>query len=183
MKRAASILLLTILLFNWIGYRFVSHYFENKLDIAFESSIDKQDYDEESLVELRVPLNMPYTLSNTGFERYYGEITLDGVHHKYVKRKIENGELVLLCLPDENKTRLLDAKNEFFKLVNDLDHSAQAKDKKSASSFKSITTEYKEENNSWAVIAISFGSIQHIASYERYSSPGYLSITLQPPRI
>ena len=105
------------------------------------------------LIEIRVPLNAPYLSDNTTeFQRYDGELELDGVHYKYVKRKVVNGELVLLCLPNKSKTELQNSREEFFKLVNDLN---QTQNKKSNSSnFKSITTEYKKENNAWAITAI-----------------------------
>lgn len=182
MKRTASILLLTILAFNWIGYRFISGYFEHRADIAFENSIDKSAYDESTLIELRIPLNMPYVSGSTEFERYSGEIELNGTHYKYVKRKIEKEELVLLCLPNNNKTKFENSRVDFFKLVNDLDNNSNTKEKKS-SSFKSLTTEYAELNNLWSVKPLFAINIQHITEYNNHEDAGYISIPKQPPRI
>ena len=92
---------------------------ENKADIALETRIDQSDYDESTLIEIRVPLNAPYLSDNTtAFERYDGELELDGIHYKYVKRKVVNGELVLLCLPNKSKTEIQNSREEFFKPVN-----------------------------------------------------------------
>lgn len=182
MKLAASILLLTILAFNWVGYRFVSHYFENKSDIKLEASINNSNYEESDLIELRVPLNAPYISGSAEFERYSGEIELDGVHYKYVKRKVEKGELVLLCLPNENKTRFQNSRIDFFKLVNDLNHSSQSKEKSTASSFKTSTTEYRQENNSWAINPIMPVEIRHLFTDEKNQSAGFINILKQPPR-
>ena len=100
-------MLLLLLAFNWVGYRLLTGFMESKADIALEAKIDNSDYDESSLIEIRVPLNAPYLSDNsTEFERYDGELELDGVHYKYVKRKVVNGELVLLCLPNKSKTEL-----------------------------------------------------------------------------
>jgi hypothetical protein len=57
---------------------------------------------------------MPYLAENTAFERVDGEITVDGKLFKYVKRKIHNGQLVLLCLPDEKKTKLRSASLSYY---------------------------------------------------------------------
>lgn len=182
-KRTASILLLAILAFNWVGYRFVSSWLENNASRILEARVDNNDFDESSLIELRVPLNTPYLTNVVGseFEPFSGEIEINGTHYQYVKRKIDNGELVLLCLPNETKTRFQNARVDFFKLVNDLNQSTQGKEK-SQSSFKSFTTEYKEQNNSWAIIAATHAAIKHQASSTAFSSEGYSSLHGQPPR-
>jgi len=181
-KLTASILLLTILAFNWVGYRFVSHYFEKKADITFEASIDNSIYDESHLIELRVPLNTPYISGSAEFERYSGEIELGGVHYKYVKRKIEKGELVLLCLPNEIKTRFQNSRINFFKLVNDLNSSSQSKDKSTASSFKAFTTEYRQENNLWAIEPLMPVVVRHTTLKKYSQSAGFTDTPAQPPR-
>jgi len=182
LKRTVSILLLFLLAFNWIGYRLLTAFMESKADVALETKIDKADYDETSLVELRVPLNAPYlTESNTAFERYDGELELDGVHYKYVKRKVENGELVLLCLPNKSKTELQNSREEFFKLVNDLNNT-QSKGKSTTTSFKSVTTEYKKESNSWAVGALPLTYLTHTAAYLSAIEAGYGNLPEHPPK-
>ncbi len=183
MKKTACILLLIILAFNWIGYRCLLSVFEHKANIALELSIDNTEYDEANLVELRVPLNIAYISESPEFERYYGELEINGIHYKYVKRKIEKGELVLLCIPNEEKMKFQDSRISFFKLVNDLDHSSQTKESKSFSSFASFTKEYKQENNFWIVESLFARKIKYLPVHEKYSSAGYLSIPLQPPRI
>jgi hypothetical protein len=182
-KQTASILLLAVLSFNWVGYRFVSGLLERKANVAFEARIDKADYDEASLIEIKVPLNAPYLSGNSsGFERYDGELELEGVHYKYVKRKIVDGELVLLCLPNESKNRFQNSRVDFFKLVNDLSHSGQSKEKNSASSFKSFVTEYKQENNSWNIIALHSIMQQNVAADIPFLIADYSSVLKQPPR-
>ncbi len=147
--------MMSILAFNWVGYRFISGLLESKADIALESRIEKADYDESNLIEIRVSLNTPYLYgTSSGFERYDGELEVKGIHYKYVKRKIEKGELVLLCLPNEDKTKLNNARMDFFKSVNDLNQTTQSKEKNQTSSFKSSVAEYTQENNSWAIKAL-----------------------------
>lgn len=95
-----------ILLFNWVGYRLLLNHLQQKADHQLETRIDRHHYDETQLVELRVALNMPYQTAWTEFERHYGEIEIDGKHYTYVKRKIENGYLVLKCIANPEKDRL-----------------------------------------------------------------------------
>ena len=155
---------------------------ESKADNLLEAKIENSDYDESTLIEIRVPMNAPYLTDNsTSFERYDGELELDGIHYKYVKRKVVNGELVLLCLPNKSKTELQNSREEFFKLVNDLNHT-QNKSKGNTSSFKSVTTEYKKENNSWAIASVPRTHLTFNNSLDSYIAQGFNFIPEQPPK-
>jgi hypothetical protein len=54
-------------------------------------------------------------------------VYMNGVHYNYVKRKLHNDTLILLCLPNTEKMNLFNARETFFSLVNDLqqDQSSQ----------------------------------------------------------
>lgn len=153
MKQIASILLLGLLFFNWYGYRIVSDYLQKQSDTKLEARLDNNDYDESQLIELRVPINLPYHNDWKGFERYNGEIEINGIHYKYVKRKIEKGDLVLLCLPNNEKKLLQSARDNFFKLVNDLQQNNSGKKSPNSNSFsfKSLFTDYQQEKNNWTI--------------------------------
>ena len=106
MKKLAAILLLAILIFNWIGYRFVVDYLQHKSDRQLEARLDKNQYDESQLVELKVPIHLPYQTSWAAYERYDGEIALNGTLYKYVERKLSDDTLYLKCLPNTKKMHL-----------------------------------------------------------------------------
>jgi len=180
MKRAAAILLLSIFLFNWFGYRLLSDYLQHRSDTQLEAQLDQQQYNEASLIEIRVPLNMPYQNVSSSFERYDGEIEFNGIHYKYVKRKVENGELVLLCLPNQNKMQLQNARNEFFKLVNDLQNSSQ-KDTPPASSIKNPVTEYWQQQNNWQLAALAIQQHHHTGYAIVIPSSPLVKTPAQPP--
>lgn len=181
MKRAAAILLLLIFLFNWFGYRLLSDYLQHRADTRLEAQFDQQQYNEASLIEIRVPLNMPYQSISSNFERYDGQIEFNGIHYKYVKRKVENGELVLLCLPNENRMRLQNARDEFFKLVNDLQHNSQSKSPTPGSSMKNPVTEYWDQQNNWQVDALTAQLHQYTGYTNIIPSFPLLTTPAQPP--
>jgi hypothetical protein len=181
-RQIVSILLLLLLAFNWVGFRIFSGYLEHNADLALEKKIEHSDYDESNLIEFRVPLNAPYLTGNsTEFERFDGEVKLNGQHYKYVKRKIENGELVLLCLPNESKTEIQNSREEFFKLVNDLNNSSQNKSK-STTSFKTFVTEYKQENNSWDIPSLMNILLKPSLASTPNLAAGFNFIPEQPPK-
>jgi hypothetical protein len=179
MKRAAAILLLLIFLFNWFGYRLLSDYLQHRSDSHLEAQLDQQQYNEASLLEIRIPLNMPYQNISSDFERYDGEIEFNGIHYKYVKRKVEKGELVLLCLPNENRMRLQNARDEFFKLVNDLQHDPN--NSTPAASVKNPVTEYWDQQNNWQLESLALQQHQYTGYIMTMPSFPLIITPAQPP--
>lgn len=154
MRKIAAILLLGGLLYNWLGYKLVYDYLQHRADQELEARIDREQYDDSRLVEIKIPLNLPYQSNWSEFERYDGEIELDGVHYKYVKRKVYNDTLIVLCLPNDGKQKVENARNDFFKFVNDLQHPAKKNAPNSSDTFfKSLQTEYRPEQNNWTIAA------------------------------
>jgi hypothetical protein len=146
LKKLASILLLAILLFNWVGYRLVTSVLEEQADAQLQSKVEENNYNDQDLVEIRVPLNLPYQTDWKEFQSYDGEIKVHGVDYRYVKRKVEKGELVLLCIPNHSKTHLATARDQFFMLVNDLQHNGHSKtDGKQTQTVKSPVFEYWQD--------------------------------------
>ena len=142
LKQLLAISMLLIHLFYSGGYRLVFDGLEAYSADRIITRIDADAYDEHDLVEVRVPVNLPYQSNWPEFERYNGEIYMDGVHYNYVKRKMHNDTLILLCLPNQEKTHLLNARETFFSLVNDLQQDAPAKQMPAPAKFvKFVQTE------------------------------------------
>lgn len=99
------------MLFNTIGYRLLLYYKSNASTVAINQKIDAQQYAEADLMELTIPLNMPY-YSDQPLENTYGEIEIKGTHYAYVKRMVSNNELHIWCLPNKSKTALQQLKNQ-----------------------------------------------------------------------
>jgi hypothetical protein len=120
-KKTAPILLLGLLLFNCFGYRLLLSYIENRSDHQFERQLDDNNYDESRLVSLKVPVTyLPYCNNSGNFERIDGQIEIHGVLYKYVKRRIYNDSLELLCIPNATAMKLQTTQNEIIRFVNDL---------------------------------------------------------------
>lgn len=116
--KLAAIILLLLLSFNFVGYRLWFYMLQTSAETALVARLDAAQYNEEDLLTLKVPLKLPYQTSATDFERIDGEINVDGTLYKYVKRKVEAGYLVLLCLPHEEKMQLEKATQTAFQLTN-----------------------------------------------------------------
>jgi hypothetical protein len=54
-------------------------------------------------------------------------VEYEGIYYRYVKRKIYNDTLHLLCLPDFKRTRLQSAENNYARQVNNVNASTGEK--------------------------------------------------------
>jgi hypothetical protein len=181
-RKIAAILLICLFVFNWYGYRFVTAYFQKKADTQLEAKIDVNDYDESQLIELRVALNMPYQNVSSDFERHYGEIELNGKIYAYVKRKIENGYLVLKCIPNTVKQNIKNADNLLFTANNGLDQEHNAKSNSSLPTiFKTIFSDYDDYSQNYNLKLLT-GDNQKLTNTETsFLISVTLPVTEQPP--
>jgi len=148
LKKLLTIILLSLYLFNLAGYSFLFSYLTDQTGKQLTSRIEKEEYEESSLVEIKTPLHLPYLAVSGNYERFDGAITINGSHHRYVKRKISADTLYLLCIPNKKSDDLDSAKKEYGRKVNDFD----AKDKDSGTAKKSgFATQYNFEVNEYLI--------------------------------
>lgn len=137
-----------MLLFNWVGFRFFSAFMEQRVNTRLEAQLDENNYDETDLISIKLPSVHLSSYSLAGqFERVDGEVTVNGVQYKYVKRRIFNDSLEYLCIPNEKGMQVLNARDDFFKLVNDLQHTGQGKKAANHTTVKNATVDYTDANN------------------------------------
>ncbi len=128
-----------------MGYRAWYYFTQIQSDISLQASLNNDEYNEADLITIKIPLSLPYQTDSKDFQRIAGELTFKGKIYKYVKRKVENGEFVLLCLPDHNKMRMEKAKHNFFEFANDLtqdNNNSKKSDNSKAGAFKKLLSEY-----------------------------------------
>lgn len=185
MKKVSAILLIALFLFNLFGYRILFDYEQQQSDVRLEALLDKQDYNDADLITIKVPLSLPYVNNQQNFERVDGEITVNGKILKYVKRKISDGNLILLCLPDHNKMQIESAKNDFFKWTNDLLQNNQSKKSGSTKSgvFKNLATEYCIIPSDYAPVNRIAQRAYYITSCLNFLPSSYYTLPEQPPEV
>jgi hypothetical protein len=119
LKGLLSILFSVILLFSLCGYRLVIDVLQQKAQTAMAAQIDT-GIDDEELISLKVPASLPYYTNSKDFQYISGEVQLDGAVYQYVKRRIYNDTIEYLCLQNPAKTKLLNAREQFYQLAYDL---------------------------------------------------------------
>ncbi len=185
MKRIAAILLIGVLLFNWIGYQFYSAFMEQRADNTLIASLDQNSYSESDLISIKVPaVHLSSYVNDKEFERVDGKIEIEGVQYNYVKRRFVNDSLELMCIPNKKATQLQSAKEEFFKLVNDLQHPGQSKKAdQHTTSFKCFNGEYYADQDQFAVQAQTTVSLKTADHYLLLIPSVSLSRAGQPPDV
>lgn len=185
MRRLTAISLFLILSFNLVGYKVLLQYWENEANTKLEAKLDKQEYDEKELVEMKIPLTVPYGSSSKDFERYSGEIDIEGVHYKYVQRKVYNDSLVLLCIPNKEKTQIATAREEFSRMINELQKDNNGKKSSSNTSLpvKFSLSDYTfQQNTEWNILLSNENKTFHLSNVTLLSSTIFPSLG-QPPEL
>ncbi|HET6254972.1 MAG TPA: hypothetical protein VFE32_12905 [Puia sp.] len=128
LKRIAAILLLSVLLFNWLGYRLLTAFWEDHAATRLQGRLDNDQYDPSQLILLRVSADaLPYSNSTEQFQRSDGFIEIGPTRYRTVKRRLYNDSIEFLCIPDGAANRVRTAGNDFFSLVNDLQKPGHSK--------------------------------------------------------
>ncbi len=163
LKKIATIVLLGMLLFNWYGFRALTAFLENRADEVLTAGLDDHQYREADLVSLKVPAShLSYYNNSQQFERVDGHIEIHGLQYNYVKRRLFNDSIEMLCIPNTMAIQLKKDKIDFFRLMNDLtSHPGQGK-KSGSQSFKSFSADYD-------AVSLSFQIQQQVNSL----SPGH----------
>jgi len=182
-KRIAAITLLILLLFNWVGYEFYTAILQADADKTMVANLDQNNYTDADLISIKVPATHLSSYVNTKeFQRVDGKIEIGGVQYNYVKRRFSEDSLELLCIPNKTATSIQTAKNEFFKLVNDLQHPGQSKKSdQHSSSFKGFSAEYFSNSQSFAILNLAIVSQKATDHYLLQIPSVYLTRAGQPP--
>jgi hypothetical protein len=125
LKQYFAILLLAVHLFNLAGYMLLFDYYMQRCNEQLTQQLDNNEYNDNELIEVKIALHTPYLTSWSAYERVDGEVEANGVFYSYVKRKIHNDTLYLLCLPNENKTRLHAARDAYAGKVKEVPTNAK----------------------------------------------------------
>jgi hypothetical protein len=181
-KHTLAILLLGIMLFNWCGYKFFIAAIENRETNKLEARIDENNYDESSLISIKIPCTaLPYYSNSKSFEPTEGRIEIAAVEYNYVKRRIYNDSLELLVIPNQAAMHLHSAKDAFFRLVNDLQSAQTKKTNSHNEKSKSFSLDNYILDNLFALNSVYLALSKDHLPYLEEISPDISSTDEHPP--
>ena len=176
--------MLSLLLFNWVGYRVFISWCESHAEDRLEARLDADRYDKAQLILLRISAELlPYSNSSASFERATGEIEIGHVLYSYVGKRLYNDSVEFLCIPEKAVNQLKKAKIDFFTLVNDLQKTGHGKVPGSSG---------KADGNGLKICLLQdlFPRLYHFDAYTEAPRPqeatvllsGYPRVSKRPPR-
>lgn len=122
LRNISAILLCGIFFFNWVGYRLLDNIMEEDATRRLDARLDQQQYDGDQLFTIKAPVtDLAYYNSSARFERANGQIEINGVPYRYVKRRIYNDSLEILCIPNKVALQLRQVRGNYFNLVTGID--------------------------------------------------------------
>lgn len=122
---------------------------------------------------------LPYSTNWKDYERYDGAFELDGVHYNYVKRKLQNDTLYVLCLPNTTQTKLYQAQRQYATRMNDLPD--QKKNTENTIKKASLTNEYDKGNPLLSCSIMPYLKEQHFKAFSSSLLKRYKDCIIQPP--
>jgi hypothetical protein len=151
-------------------------------DKLLEQALDNNDYKDSELISIKQPINLPYYTNTKTFSRIDGEVEINGIPYKYVKSRIYNDSLEMLCIPHVTKLKIQQSKQAYAAGANDYqqENTQKKTDSKSSIGQKQIS-EYEELSLFTNSIIVKY----LYSSYKIYTSTnlakGFIKTTHQPP--
>ena len=181
-RKIATILLLSFLFFNWVGYWLFISWFEHREAACAVARLDKEQYNADQLIVLKVSADgIPYSNSSTTFERTDGEVEVGNIHYRYVRKRLYNDSVEFLCLPDRESSRLHRVRNDLLRLTTGIPDNHGKSDSKGKTAQLLLKTFWQEIS----VIAIDRLPVTPISvciTRESALCQGHARIGKQPPR-
>jgi hypothetical protein len=119
LKKAVSILLVFLLLFNALGFYGLLRGLQYKTTLDLVKRLDNQQYSQDETITIKVPFAIPYQLDSDGYERVDGEIQYDGEFYRLVEQKLERDTLFIVCIKDHASGRIEQALEDYVKTFTD----------------------------------------------------------------
>ena len=111
--------MLMLLVFNLGGYQLLFQYFIYQSDDFITGQINNNRYKSTDLVEVKIPVHL--VISDwDAFQPIGGQVKLKDKVYNYAELRLTRDTMYLMCLPNHEKARIINAKNVYNKQVNDI---------------------------------------------------------------
>ena len=184
MRKVAAILLLMLFVFNTIGYKLWFTIAMQNADTRLEAALDKNNFNEQDLFTLKIPINLPYQNTWANFERINGEITVNGETYMYVQRKVQNDTMYLQCIRHTEKINLQQKSNDYFGKVNDVAGNSDTKKMpgKSSNLLKFAVSDFTNDIPSWKHVSFITDQAVYTIKPLINNSAAHLQQLIKPPQ-
>jgi hypothetical protein len=114
-----------VFLFNVGGYYLVLWGLIHNSDHKLTQKLNRELYSPDELIELKLPVTLPYPIQKQDFVRVDGKIEHRGEVYKLVKQKLENDTVYIYYIRDHQQKRIVKTVTDYVKLTNELPSSSK----------------------------------------------------------
>ncbi|AYB31583.1 hypothetical protein [Chryseolinea soli] len=122
MKRLFSFFFLLLILLNTIGYYEVLLFMERQ---NYDQAVQKISGNENEIsgnLLLKIPLASRFNEDDREYRKAQGEITVEGELYHFVKQKLYQDTLYIICLRDTKTSEVRDALSDLSRTMADQNH-------------------------------------------------------------
>lgn len=106
MRRLIPVAFTLLILLNVMGYYILLLGLEYKTGKDLVRRFDQGTYDPDKSITLKIPLTMPYGITEGGYERVDGEFEYEGEYYRLIKQRFSNDTLYVVCMKDIQRTHI-----------------------------------------------------------------------------
>lgn len=135
MRKLISIVFITLFLLNVLGYYGLFVGLQYEYSLKMNKQLDSDTYNEHEAITIKVPITIPYATDSRDFERVTGEFEYQGELYRLVKQRLTRDTLHIVCVKDQQSTRIHQALASYVKTFTDKPVDSQQTSSKSTSDF------------------------------------------------
>lgn len=120
MKRLLAVCFLLLFLFNVGGYYFVFMGLQYQASLKVSQRLDDNLYNDEDTYLFKIPLTLPYQITDNGYERVTGLVEHRGTFYRLVKQKYTSDTLYVVCIRDHTQKVIDQELTRYARLSNDV---------------------------------------------------------------
>lgn len=168
-KRLLSVCFLLLFLFNVGGYYFVFVGLQYHASLSVSQELDDNLYDHEEAFLFKIPLTLPYQITDNGYERVRGLVEHRGTFYRLVKQKYADDTLFVVCIRDHTQKIIDEELTKYARLSNDVPISQES----SAQTGKSISffSKFSKDFNTNQLLEILNPDAGYLKSYFAVAEP------------
>jgi hypothetical protein len=118
-KSLFSIALTLLLMLNILGYYGIFLGLQYKNDHDFSLRLEQNQYSQNDVMTITVPMAIPYHSDDQEFSRAEGRIQYDGNIYRLTKQKLVHDTLYIVCIRDKAETKIAEALSDYVKTFTD----------------------------------------------------------------
>lgn len=119
MKRAISLIILILFLLNAVGLYGILLGLQFKFASEANRALDEDKYSTSEAITFKIPMSLPYSIEDQGFQRVTGEFENQGEVYRLVKQKLSKDTLYIVCVKDTESKKINQALTDYVKTFSD----------------------------------------------------------------